>query len=43
VRLFATRIEYKVPPQDLRVSLSRIPTLPASGFVIESVRPTHVS
>jgi fatty-acid peroxygenase len=43
MRLFATKIDYKVPPQDLRVSLSRMPTLPASGFVIESVRPTHVA
>jgi fatty-acid peroxygenase len=38
LRLLATAIEYRVPPQDLRVSLSRMPTLPASGFVIDSVR-----
>jgi fatty-acid peroxygenase len=43
MRLLATRIHYDVPPQDLRVSLSRMPTLPASGFVIRSVRPTHVA
>jgi fatty-acid peroxygenase len=38
LRLLATEIEYRVPPQDLCVSLSRMPTLPASGFVIDSVR-----
>jgi fatty-acid peroxygenase len=37
LRLLATEIEYRVPPQDLCVSLSRMPTLPASGFVIDSV------
>jgi fatty-acid peroxygenase len=29
---------YEVPPQDLSVPLSRIPTLPRSGFVISRVR-----
>jgi fatty-acid peroxygenase len=43
LRLLATQIDYDVPPQDLRVSLSRMPTLPASGFVITSVRPRHVA
>lgn len=31
-------LEYDVPPQDLEVKLSRMPTLPESGFVIENVR-----
>jgi fatty-acid peroxygenase len=43
LRLLATQIDYDVPPQDLRVSLSRMPTLPASGFVINSVRPRHIA
>jgi fatty-acid peroxygenase len=37
-RLFATEIGYEVPVQDLSISLRRIPTLPASGMVIETVR-----
>jgi fatty-acid peroxygenase len=37
-KLFATEIDYEVPPQDLSISLRRIPTLPASGMVIEKVR-----
>jgi len=31
-------LTYTVPPQDLRVSLSRMPTKPHSGFVIRDVR-----
>jgi fatty-acid peroxygenase len=38
-KLFATEIDYEVPPQDLSISLRRIPTLPASGMVIGKVRP----
>jgi fatty-acid peroxygenase len=38
LQLFATEIAYDVPPQDLTVSLRRIPALPASGFVIANVR-----
>lgn len=38
VRLLVTKIAYNVPRQDLRVRLSRIPTLPSSRFVIEGVR-----
>ncbi len=30
---------YQVPPQDLRVSLSRMPTLPASGMVLAPSAP----
>ncbi|MBD2111816.1 MULTISPECIES: cytochrome P450 [Cyanophyceae] len=31
-------LEYDVPPQNLEVKLSRFPTLPESGFVMENVR-----
>lgn len=31
-------IDYDVPPQDLEVSLSRLPTMPQSGFVISNVK-----
>jgi fatty-acid peroxygenase len=40
LRLFAGEIAYDVPPQDLSISLRRIPTLPASGMVIDGVRPS---
>ena len=33
-----TRVDYDVPEQDLSYSLSRMPTRPRSGFVIEGVR-----
>jgi fatty-acid peroxygenase len=39
LRLLAAEVSYTVPQQDLEVSLSRMPALPASGFVIEDVRP----
>ncbi len=39
LRLLAGAIDYDVPPQDLTVSLERMPALPASGFVIANVRP----
>ncbi|MEU5567330.1 cytochrome P450 [Micromonospora musae] len=35
-----SRMRYDVPPQDLAVSLRRLPTLPPSGFVITGVRRT---
>ncbi|HEU4708718.1 MAG TPA: cytochrome P450, partial [Methylophilaceae bacterium] len=35
---FTNEIRYSVPPQDLGISLARIPTLPASGFIIGNVR-----
>jgi fatty-acid peroxygenase len=38
LRFFTSEISYNVPPQDLGISLHRIPTLPASGFIIEKVR-----
>lgn len=39
VRFLASEITYEVPDQDLHVDLSRMPTVPASGFVIRRVRP----
>ncbi|HEX6500055.1 MAG TPA: cytochrome P450 [Micromonosporaceae bacterium] len=33
-------MSYRVPPQDLAVDLSRMPTQPASGFVVDGVRRT---
>jgi len=38
VRILVERMRYEVPEQDLRVSLSRIPTLPESRFVISGVK-----
>ncbi|MET7750674.1 cytochrome P450 [Micromonospora sp. NPDC005367] len=35
-----SRMRYDVPPQDLAVSLGRMPALPPSGFVITGVRRT---
>jgi fatty-acid peroxygenase len=43
LRLLASEIEYRVPAQDLRVSLSHMPALPASGFVIDSVRAARAT
>jgi len=40
VTILTGEMDYDVPDQDLRVSLRRIPTLPASRFVIANVRPT---
>jgi fatty-acid peroxygenase len=39
VRLLTTGMRYEVPDQDLRVDLSRLPAIPKSRFVINSVRP----
>jgi len=36
-------IAYDVPEQDLRVKLSRMRTLPQSGFLIRNVRPKQPS
>ncbi|SCL67664.1 fatty-acid peroxygenase [Micromonospora citrea] len=35
-----TAMRYEVPPQDLALSLSRMPALPPSGFMITNVRRT---
>jgi len=40
VLLLATAMTYEVPSQDLRIDLTRMPTLPASGFVMAQVRAT---
>ncbi|MEH0984323.1 cytochrome P450 [Micromonospora sp. CPCC 205556] len=40
VTLLTTGMRYEVPPQNLAVRLSRMPTLPPSGFLIEKVRRT---
>ena len=40
VRLLTESMSYEVPEQDLRIDLSRMPTLPKSGFVISNVRRT---
>lgn len=39
VRLLTAETEYAVPDQDLRIRLARLPTLPASRFVVTNVRP----
>jgi len=38
LRFMTQEISYNVPKQDLSISLKKIPTLPASGFIIEKVR-----
>ncbi|MEV4758601.1 cytochrome P450 [Micromonospora sp. NPDC049559] len=42
VALLAGAMTYDVPEQDLRVNLGRMPTLPASGFVMTNVRAAPV-
>jgi fatty-acid peroxygenase len=37
VRFLTTNIRYEVPAQDLRVPMNRMPSRPASGFVMEKV------
>ncbi|MGK5742294.1 hypothetical protein [Micromonospora sp. URMC 103] len=39
-RFIGARMRYDVSPQDLAVSLRRMPTLPPSGFVVTNVRRT---
>lgn len=38
LRLLSTELDYEAPEQDLRVDLTKMPTLPASGFIIRKVR-----
>lgn len=38
LNFLVNELEYDVPPQNLEVKLSRFPTLPESGFVMEKVR-----
>lgn len=40
VRRLVRTMTYRVPAQDLTVSLSRMPTLPRSGFVMTDIRPS---
>jgi fatty-acid peroxygenase len=37
VRLLTTAMRYDVPERDLRTHLSRMPAIPASGFLINNV------
>ena len=39
--LLPTAMTYEVPPQDLRIDLTRMPTQPASGFAMQQVRATN--
>jgi fatty-acid peroxygenase len=41
VRLLTGSMSYDVPEQDLQISLSRMPTIPKSRFVISGVRRTR--
>lgn len=41
LRFLSESIRYDVPPQDLRVSLRKMPAAPNSRFVIENVRPSE--
>jgi fatty-acid peroxygenase len=38
VEFLAESIAYDIPPQDLRISMSRMPAIPRSRFVISNVR-----
>ena len=38
LRTLTQEMEYAVPPQDLRFSLSQVPALPKSRFIIGNVR-----
>ncbi|MCG7360549.1 cytochrome P450 [Roseomonas sp. ACRSG] len=42
VRLLCSGMHYDVPPQDLSISLAKMPTAPRSGLVISRVRATEV-
>ena len=37
IRLFASSLEYELPPQDLTIDMSRIPAIPRSGFRMRHV------
>lgn len=39
VLFLATRMQYEVPEQDLTIDLTRLPALPASGFIISRIKP----
>jgi fatty-acid peroxygenase len=40
VRLLTRALRYRVPEQDMTVDLTRVPALPASGFIISDIRVT---
>ncbi|OPJ64145.1 cytochrome P450 [Clostridium oryzae] len=42
VDFLVNSIEFKVPPQNLRYNLARIPSLPKSGFVMSNVRRKNI-
>ncbi len=42
VDFLINRITYEVPDQDLTFSLSRMPTLPSSGFILSSLSSNHL-
>jgi fatty-acid peroxygenase len=39
VRFLVERVSYRLPPQDLRLPMWRVPTSPVSGVVLTDVRP----
>jgi len=38
VQLLLHETHYRLPPQDLRLDLRRLPALPIGGFVVEHLR-----
>ena len=38
VEMLLRRMRYKVPPQELRIAMNRLPALPRQGFLIGEVR-----
>ncbi len=38
IRVIVREMTYKVPPQELKIDLARIPALPRSGFLMPNVR-----
>jgi hypothetical protein len=39
--MLVDRLHYRVPVQDLRLPLRRLPPLPHSGFVIDTINLKH--
>ena len=37
-RLLVRETRYRLPPQDLRLDMRRLPALPIGGFVVEQLR-----
>lgn len=40
-QMLVSEVGYDVPPQDLRIDLTRMPAIPASRFLISHVRAKH--